>query len=384
MVPIAEEFGWNRTDLSVAIAVMYVLFACVAPFAGALLVRYGLSRMVTVAATLAVAGLLVTMLVSARWHLVLGIGMLLGIAAGLVGLVLGATIASRWFVARRGLVVGILTAAFAAGQLTFLPAAAWLSTSYGWRIAVLPALIGSALCAVLFLLFGRDWPSEVDQPPYGEQRVAVPPAASAAGAVALSLTTLREGSGIPIFWVLAFTFFICGLSSTGIIQQHFIPFCADNNVGAVTAASFLAVMGIFNFAGTVASGWLSDRFDNRLLLVIYYGFRGLALIWLPFSDFSVLALTVWAIFFGLDFVATVPPTVRLAAQHFGAVKGPVLFGWIFSAHQFGAALSAYGSGATRDSVLTYLPAFVATGLACLLAALLFATVIQRSRPPLPA
>jgi predicted MFS family arabinose efflux permease len=202
----------------------------------------------------------------------------------------------------------------------------------------------------------------------------------AAGAIALSFASLREASGIPIFWILAGTFFICGLSSTGIIQQHFIPFCADNNVGAVAAASYLALMGIFNFAGTVGSGWLSDRFDNRLLLVIYYSFRGLSLIWLPFSDFSVFALTLWAVFFGLDFVATVPPTVRLAAQHFGPAKGPVLFGWIFAAHQFGAAVAAYGSGLTRDSVLTYLPAFLMAGLACLVAALLFGATMQQKKP----
>ena len=183
---------------------------------------------------------------------------------------------------------------------------------------------------------------------------------------------MREASAIPICWILAGTFFICGLSSNGIVQQHFIPFCADNNVGAVTAAWYLAIMGVFNFVGTIGSGWLSDRFDNRVLLATYYGLRGLSLIWLPFSDFSVFALTIWAIFFGLDFVATVPPTVRLAAQHFGAAKGPVLFGWIFAAHQFGAAFAAFGSGVTRDSVLTYLPAFVAAGVACLLAAALFA------------
>jgi predicted MFS family arabinose efflux permease len=244
---------------------------------------------------------------------------------------------------------------------------------------VLPALVGSAVCAVLFVLFGRDWPSEVDLPPYGGEHISPPPPV-AAGAIALSFASLREASGIPIFWILAGTFFICGLSSTGIIQQHFIPFCADNNVGAVAAASYLALMGIFNFAGTVGSGWLSDRFDNRLLLVIYYSFRGLSLIWLPFSDFSVFALTLWAVFFGLDFVATVPPTVRLAAQHFGPAKGPVLFGWIFAAHQFGAAVAAYGSGLTRDSVLTYLPAFLMAGLACLVAALLFGATMQQKKP----
>ena len=379
IVPITTEFGWNRADVSGAAAVMFVLFACVAPFSGALLLRYGVTRMVAISAGLAVTGLVATTQVYASWQLSVTIGVFVGIAAGMVGLALAATVASRWFVARRGLVVGILTAAFAVGQLTFLPAAAWLSTAYGWRVAILPALIGSAVCAILFLLFGRNWPSDVNLPPYGDERVALPPAASAQSAIALSITTLKEASRVPIFWILAGTFFVCGLSSTGIVQQHFIPFCADNNVSAVTAASYLAIMGVFNFAGTILSGWLCDRYDNRMLLAIYYGFRGLSLIWLPFSDFSVVALTIWAIFFGLDFIATVPPTVRLAAQHFGAAKGPILFGWIFAAHQLGAATAAYGSGVTRDSILTYLPAFLAAGLACLLAAALFAAV-GRLRP----
>jgi sugar phosphate permease len=379
--PLTQEFGWSNADISGAIGLMFVMIACVAPFGPALLLRYSVQRMVTLSAVLIVAALLGTMWGGARWQMFATIGLLLGTAAGMVGLGLGATVASRWFVARRGLVVGMLTAAFAAGQLSLMPFAAWLSTAYGWRYAVLPALIGSAVSAVLFLLFGRDWPSDVQLPPYGESKVLPPPPAGE-GAIALSLTTVREASRVPIFWILAATFFICGLSSSGIVQQHFIPFCADNNIGAVVAASYLAIMGTFNFVGTICSGWLSDRFDNRVLLAIYYGLRGLSLIWLPFSDFSVFALTLWAIFFGLDFVATVPPTVRLTAQYFGAAKGPVLFGWIFGAHQLGSAFAAYASGVTRDSVLTYLPAFVGAGLACLLAVALLA--LLRSPRPAPA
>jgi MFS family permease len=379
IAPIRQEFAWDTADVSGAIALMFVLFACTAPFSGGLMLRYGVTRIVALSASLAVAGLSITTMVDAKWQLCVSIGVFLGIAAGMVGLGLAATVASRWFVIRRGLAVGLLTAASAAGQLTFLPVAAWLSTTYGWRTAVVPALVGGAVCAILFLLFGRDWPADIDLPPYGEKRIAPAPLASVTGAIAVSLGTLREASTLPIFWILAGTFFVCGLSSTGIAQQHFIPFCADNNVDAVTAASYLGIMGACNFVGTVVSGWLSDRFDNRMLLTSYYGVRGLSLIWLPFSDFSVVALTIWAVFFGLDFVATVPPTVRLAGQHFGAAKGPVLFGWIFAAHQFGSATAAYGSGVTRDSILTYLPAFVIAGVLCLLAAFLFAA-IRAARP----
>jgi MFS family permease len=377
--PIRQEFAWDTADVSGAVALMFVLFACTAPFSGALMLRYGVTRIVALSASLAVAGLSITTMVDAKWQLYVSIGVFLGIAAGMVGLGLAATVASRWFVIRRGLAVGLLTAASAAGQLTFLPVAAWLSTTYGWRTAVVPALVGGAVCAILFLLFGRDWPADIDLPAYGEKRIAPGPLASVTGAISVSLGTLREASTLPIFWILAGTFFVCGLSSTGIVQQHFIPFCADNNVDAVTAASYLGIMGGCNFVGTVVSGWLSDRFDNRMLLTSYYGLRGLSLIWLPFSDFSVVALTIWAVFFGLDFVATVPPTVRLAGQHFGAAKGPVLFGWIFAAHQIGSATAAYGSGVTRDSILTYLPAFVMTGALCLLAAFLFAA-IRVARP----
>lgn len=378
ILPLTAEFGWAKADVAGAIAIMLVMFAAMAPFSGALLLRYGVTRIVSLSASIAVAGLLLTIMVGARWQLTLSLGLLIGSAAGMVGLGLAATVASRWFVARRGLVVGMLTAAFAAGQLTLLPLAAWLSTTWGWRMAVLPALIGCAVCAVLFLVLGRDWPADVDLPPLGADRVS-PPQPPVAGAVATSLSTLREAAAVPIFWVLAATFFVCGLSSNGIVQQHFIPFCADNNIGAVTAASYLALMGAFNFAGTVASGWLSDRFDNRLFLAAYYGLRGLSLIWLPFSDLSVVALTTWAVFFGLDFVATVPPTVRLAGHHFGPVKGPVLFGWIFAAHQLGAALAAYGSGVIRDTALSYLPAFVAAGTSCLMAASMFA-MLRSGRP----
>lgn len=376
--PLTEEFKWAKADVSSAIAIMFVMFAAMAPFSGALLLRHGLSRIVALSASLAVGGLLLTLLVSDRWQLKVGFGLMIGSAAGMVSLGLAASVASRWFVARRGLVVGILTAAFAAGQLTLLPLAAWLSTHYGWRMAVVPVLIGCAVCALLYLLLGRDWPAEVDLPPYGETAVA-PPQVPATGVIATSLATLKDAAAVPMFWILAATFYICGLSTNGIVQQHFIPFCADNNIGAVTAASYLALMGLFNFIGTVCSGWLSDRIDNRLLLATYYGLRGLSLIWLPFSDFSMFALTLWAIFFGLDFVATVPPTVRLAAQSFGPAKGPVLFGWIFAAHQLGGATAAYGSGVIRDSALTYMPAFLTAGIACLMATALF-VMVRTARP----
>jgi sugar phosphate permease len=369
LLPMMAEFGWVRADISGAMGLMLVTFALSAPFAGALILRYGLTRVVFVAALMTTAALLGTTHAGSPWHLLVTFGVLLGTAAGMIALSLSATVANRWFVERRGLVMGILTAGFAAGQLTFVPAAAWLATHYGWRMAVFPAIVGAGVCAVLYLLLARDWPAEIGLAPYGAREIQPPAQGSAQNAVGLSLTVLREAAAQRVFWVLAGTFFICGLSTSGVISQHFIPFCADNGVTTVVAASFLAMMGVFNFAGTICSGWLSDRFDNRVLLAWYYGLRGLSLMALPFSNFDVVSLSLFAMFFGLDFVATVPPTVKLTAQHFGPVKAPIVFGWAFAAHQLGGAVSAYASGVSRDAWASYLPAYLAIGLICLLASM---------------
>ena len=367
LLPMMKEFGWVRADVSGAMGLMLILFAVTVPFAGALMLRYGLRRIVVAAAIMTAIALFGTTQVTARWQLWISLGLLLGTAAGMVALVLSATVANRWFGQRRGLAMGILTAAFAAGQLSFMPAAAWLATNHGWRMAVWPAIVGAGVCAVLYSLLARDWPADVGLAPYGEKQIRPPIPGAAGNVISLSFSVLREAASTRVFWVLAGTFFICGLSTTGVVNQHFIPFCADNGVTAVVAASFLAMMGVFNFAGTICSGWLSDRFDNRILLAWYYGLRGLSLIWLPFSNFDVVSLSLFAIFFGLDFVATVPPTVKLAAQHFGPVKAPIVFGWAFASHQLGGAVSAYASGVSRDAWATYLPAYLAIGLTCLLA-----------------
>jgi predicted MFS family arabinose efflux permease len=346
---------------------MYVVLASIAPFGGAMMLRFGIPVVVALSVCFSSLGLIITVISFQKWHLVLSIGICLGIAAGILGLGLNATVATRWFAKKRGLVVGILTAAFAAGQLIFLPVMAWIVSVSDWRFAIIPCLAGSALCGILFLLFGRSWPSELNLPAFGDKEIYQPPKKPTEGAVYISFSTLFEARKSPTFWMLAGTFFICGLTSTGIVGQHFIPFCADKNVGIIAASSYLALMGVFNFIGTMSSGWLSDRFNNYKLLAIYYGFRGISLIFLPYSNFDVFALTLWAMFFGLDYIATVPPTVRLTSKTFGVIKGPVIFGWIFSAHQFGAAIAAYGVGVSRDSLLSYLPAFIIAGLFCFLA-----------------
>ncbi len=370
ILPLTETFNWTISEVTTSIAVMYVILASIAPFGGGLMLRLGLSRVVLISITFAIIGLSTIIISFETWHLLLNIGLCLGVASGILGLGLNATVATRWFVKKRGLVVGILTGGFAAGQLIFLPLMAWIVSAADWRLAVIPCLIGSALCGILFFLFGKSWPSELNLSPLGEREIYYPPDLDDKGAVYLSISALLIAVKHSSFWMLAVTFFICGLTSSGIVGQHFIPFCADNNVGIIAASSYLAVMGVFNFIGTMSSGWLSDRYNNYNLLIIYYGLRGVSLIFLPYSDFDIYALTLWAVFFGLDYIATVPPTVKLTGNAFGVVRGPVVFGWIFSAHQFGSAFAAYGAGLSRDSFLSYLPAFFVAGIFCFFAAIL--------------
>jgi sugar phosphate permease len=293
--------------------------------------------------------------------------------------VLGATIASRWFVKRRGLVVGLLSASNATGQLLFLPVAAWLSDSLGWRAAILPAAVWCLVCLVLVVLFMRDYPSHLSLPAYGEDEVVEPSDPRAGGnALQASFAVLAQASGNRNFWILAGSFFVCGLSTNGLVQNHFIPLCHDFGIETIAASGILATIGAFDFIGTIGSGWLSDRYDSRWLLFWYYGLRGLSLLLLPFTDFSFYGLSIFAIFYGLDWIATVPPTVRMSTQTFGREKGPVVFGWVFMAHQLGAATAAVGAGITRDMLATYLPAFAFAGVACVVTAL--AVLLLRKTP----
>jgi MFS family permease len=372
LVPkISQEFGWSIGEISGPLALRLALFGIMAPFAGALMLRYGLRTVVTGSATLLIAGLVVSILMTAKWQLWLGIGVLLGVAAGMTALVLSATVATRWFTAHRGLVLGMMGAGTATGQLVFLPAGAWISEVYGWRAAFAPSVLAIVVLSTLFVLFVRNDPYELGLAPFGEEAPRAPIQRAATNVLGLSFSVLREASGTLVFWVLAFSFFICGVSSVGLIQPHFVALCSDFGIPAVTSASLLAVIGICDLIGTIGSGWLSDRYDNRWLLVWYYTFRGFALLWLPYSDFSLVGLSFFAVLFGLDFIATVPPTVKIAAQAFGREKGPIVFGWAFASHQIGAGVMAFGAGASRDLLASFLPAFSVAGLLCLLAAASF-------------
>jgi sugar phosphate permease len=379
IVPLQHEFGWTTAEISSALSIRFILFGLMAPFAAALLNRYGLRNVTLTAQLIVVSALLGSLAMTKVWHLMLLWGVVIGIGTGMTALVLGATVATRWFVGRRGLVVGILTASVATGQLVFLPLLATLTEHLGWRIALALVCVMLGVSAFAVLMMMRDRPSDVGLRPFGDASTEPlpPPPASTGSIFAAALGTLREASKTRVFWILFATFFICGASTNGLIQVHLIPMCLDYGIPQVQAASLLAAMGVFDFFGTIVSGWLSDRYDNRWLLFWYYGLRGLSLLFLPFTDFTFYGLSLFAMFYGLDWIATVPPTVRLTAQRFGSERANLVFGWVFAGHQLGAGFAAFGAGLSRTVLLTYLPAFFVAGALCVGAALM---ILLISRP----
>src|SRR6201991_4682265 len=382
IVPLQHEFGWTTAEISSALSIRFILFGLMAPFAAALMNRYGLRNVALTAQLVVVSGLLASLMMTQVWQLMLLWGVVIGLGTGMTALVLGATVAARWFVARRGLVVGILTASVATGQLVFLPLLASLTERMGWRIALalMCAMLGVAAFAVLMVM--RDRPSDVGLRPFGDkgtQPLPLPPP-NTAPIMAAALGTLRDASKTRAFWILFGTFFICGASTNGLVQVHLIPMCLDFGIPQVQAASLLAAMGVFDFFGTILSGWLSDRYDNRWLLFWYYGLRGLSLVFLPFTDFSFYGLSLFAMFYGLDWIATVPPTVKLAVKNFGPERAGMVFGWVFVGHQIGSATAAFGAGLTRTLLESYLPAFFFAGALCIVAAI---AVVSVKLPPKP-
>jgi len=380
IVPLEQEFGWSDAQISSALALRLMLFGLFGPFAAAFMNRYGVRAVMVTAVILVSAGYLASLAMHQVWQLVLLWGIVVGVGTGLTAMVLAVTVATRWFNARRGLVMGIFAASNATGQLLFLPVIARLETGYGWRAALIFVCGTLAVAGCVALLLMRDRPSEVGLPLYGETAVSPSPA-QGTGLVSLLMSplgVLREVSRVPVFWVLFGTFFVCGSSTNGLIQTHFVTLCHDYGLAAVTAASVLAMMGFFDFFGTIGSGWLSDRFDPRWLLFWYYGLRGLSLLYLPFTDFTFYGLSLFAVFYGLDWIATVPPTVKITADRFGREKAGMVFGWIFAGHQIGAASAAFGAGLVRTEYSTYLPAFFAAGALCIIAALAIISVRRSS------
>ena len=374
--PIEDEFGWSRATTSGAVSLNLVIYGLTAPFAAALMERFGVRRVVAAALTLVAAGSGLTLVMTEAWQLWLLWGLAIGVGTGSLALVFGAIVANRWFVRHRGLVVGAFSAASSTGQLVFLPAIAHLADGPGWRWASALVTVFALALVPLVLLLMRDHPADVGALPYGAELPTVVNAptvtAPRRGAAGVAVTTLRDSARSRTFWILFVTFWICGWSTNGLVGTHFIPAAHDHGMPATTSASLLALIGIFDIVGTLASGWLTDRVDSRYLLLFYYLFRGLSLLTVPWLLAATVhpSLFVFIVFYGLDWVATVPPTVALCRQHFGIERAGVVFGWVFAAHMVGAGVAASFAGWMRQVQGTYDTAWLTAGLLCLGAAAL--------------
>jgi predicted MFS family arabinose efflux permease len=378
MVPLEQAFGWSPATISLAVSVNLLLFGLLGPFSAAAMQRFGVRR--TVLGALALLSLTVgaSSFMTAPWQLVLSWGLFVGIGSGMVAVVFGATVINRWFITQRGLAMGIVTAANATGQLLFLPVMAAIAESGGWKPVVWCVAIGIAAVIPLIWFLLPEQPQNVGLSPFGAVGdVAAPPQARG-NPLTIAFTVLGRGVKSRDFWLLFASFFVCGASTNGLVGTHLISYCLDQGIPEVSSAGLLAAMGFFDIFGTTFSGWLTDRYNPRVLLSMYYGLRGLSLLYLPFSNFDFFTLSIFAAFYGLDWIATVPPTVRLANEIFGKQDAPVIFGWIFAGHQFGAASIAFTAGLLRGDLGSYLTPFLISGTLCLSAAM-FVLWIGRSR-----
>lgn len=380
--PLESDFGWSRSTTSAAVTLNLVIYGLTAPFAAALMQRLGIRRVVAGALALVAVGSGLTLVMTSAWQLWLLWGFAIGFGTGALALVFGAVVANQWFVRHRGVVVGTFSGASSMGQLVFLPAIAYLADGPGWRwAAALVALFALALvpCVLWWL---RDSPADVGTTPYGApEGWTPPPPGPSTGAARLAVRTLVDAARTRAFWLLFVTFWICGWSTNGLIGTHFIPAAHDHGMPQTTSATLLALIGIFDIAGTIASGWLTDRVDPRKLLFVYYLFRGLSLLWVDFllgPDVHP-SLFLFVVLYGLDWVATVPPTVALCRQHFGAERSGVVFGWVFASHMVGAGVAASFAGWIREASGEYLIAWFTAGGLCVLAAFL-CLAIPRSVP----
>ncbi len=370
IVPLEDAFGWSRSDISLAVAINVLLFGLVAPFAAALMEKFGIRKVVMSALTTVSIGAFLTIFIQAPWQLIATWGVIVGVGTGSMALVFAATVANRWFVEKRGIVTGLLTAATATGQLIFLPGLSHLALTYGWK-SVSITVASCSLAVVPFIyLFLREKPADLGLLPYGAPADWQAPAVSELSAGALAIDTLKQSSKNRDFWFLFGSFFVCGLSTSGLIGTHFIPAAHDHGMPTTLAASLLAMVGVFDVIGTLCSGWLTDRYDPRKLLFFYYGLRGLSLFLLPSILFSTIhpSTLVFVIFYGLDWVATVPPTIMLCRAVLGPSRASVVYGWVFAAHQIGGAVAAFGAAILRVQIGDYAVAFYISGAMCIITA----------------
>ena len=377
ILPLEEAFGWSRAQISLGAAVGIFLYGLVGPFAVALMDRFGLRRTLIGALALLSAAMLLSTQMSAPWHFMLTVGVMAGLASGCMAVVLGAFVTNRWFARHRGLAMGVLTSATATGTLIFVPGMAALS-SIDWRYVVLAVAVAPALLIPLVYFFVPERPASVGLRRYGATEDDAEPSLPPEGPLAAALGALGRAVRTRVFWYLFATFFICGFTTNGLVGTHLIALCGDNGIPEVQAAGLLAAMGVFDLIGTTLSGWLTDRYDPRKLLFVYYGLRGLSLIYLPFSSFSFYELSIFAVFYGLDWIATVPPTLRLTNEAFGDRAGPLVFGWIVAGHQVGAASAAFLAGYLRSVQGDYLMAFVIAGATGIMAAVIALMIRPRT------
>ena len=371
IVPLEDSFGWSRSQISLAISINILLYGLTAPFAAALMERFTVRKVVMSALAAVSIGAFLTIFMSKPWHLILLWGAVVGIGTGSMALVFAATIASRWFMQRRGLVVGALTAAAATGQLIFLPLLSKLAMDHGWK-SVSITIAASAAIVIPLIWWGlNEHPQDIGHKPYGAPADWVAPEKIQGHAAKNAINALREGSKRKDFWLLFGTFFICGLSTNGLIGTHFIPAAHDHGMGEVVAASLLAMIGVFDVVGTIFSGYLTDRIDSRKLLFAYYSLRGISLMILPSILFASVhpSTLVFVIFYGLDWVATVPPTIALCRTVLGPQSGTVVYGWVFTGHQIGASVAALGAAILRVKFGDYAASFYIAGFLCLIASI---------------
>ena len=367
IVPVEDAFGWSRSDISLAVAINILLFGLVSPFAAALMEKFGIRKVVMLALATVSSGAFLTIFIQAPWQLIATWGVIVGVGTGSMALVFAATVANRWFVAKRGLVTGVLTAAAATGQLIFLPGLSHLALTYGWKSVSITVASFALLVIPFIYLFLRENPADLGLLPYGAPADWQPPAKSELSAFALAIDTLIQSSKRKDFWYLFGSFFVCGLSTSGLIGTHFIPAAHDHGMPTTLAASLLAMVGVFDVIGTVFSGWLTDRYDPRKLLFFYFGLRGLSLFLLPSILFSSIhaSTLVFVIFYGLDWVATVPPTIMLCRAVLGPQRASVVYGWVFVGHQIGGAVAAFGAAILRVQIGDYAVAFYISGALCI-------------------
>jgi sugar phosphate permease len=367
IVPFEAEFHWSPASISIVISINLLLYGLIGPFAAALIQRFGPRKIMIASLALLGIGVALTPFVTRLEQLLLLWGILMGAGTGIGAIVLGATVVHTWFDRYRGVVLGILSASTATGQLLFLPLLANLTVHHGWRVATWTIAAVIALTIPVVALMMRDTPGQVGLRRLGNDQDEIEPAGE--NPIIAALRALADATRTPAFWFLAGSFFVCGASTNGLIGTHLIPACVDHGFSEVHGANLLAAMGICDLVGTTLSGWLSDRFSNRWLLFFYYALRGLSLLLLPWAfDLQSFKLPVFAVFYGLDWIATVPPTVALTAQIFGRDRVGLVFGWIFAAHQLGAAAAASFAGTLRTIEGTYDHAFVISGNLCIIAA----------------